>query len=242
MLKNKVIIVTGASSGIGKSIADSCVLQGAYVVYSDIHKVWTDLPENRAEYVSCDVSQYDQVKQLIEYTYSKHGKIDGMVNNAGIGKVGGILETDIKTWNDVIGVNLSGVFYGTQLVAQKMKEKGTQGSIVNMSSILGSVGLVGAVAYCASKGGVVQLTRASALDLAPSHIRVNAIAPGFIETQMTKDFQENKELLDMVEKNTPLGHMGKPEDIASLAVFLLSDQSAYITGQVHFVDGGWTAR
>jgi NAD(P)-dependent dehydrogenase (short-subunit alcohol dehydrogenase family) len=123
-----------------------------------------------------------------------------------------------------------------------MKEKGVSGSIINTSSILGSVGFNNSIAYCASKGGVVQITHAAAIDLAQYKIRVNAVAPGFIETQMTKGVLENEELKRQIDSLTPLGHFGKPNDIANAALYLASDESVYVTGNILFVDGGWTSR
>jgi NAD(P)-dependent dehydrogenase (short-subunit alcohol dehydrogenase family) len=165
-----------------------------------------------------------------------------MVNNAGIGETAGILETTDESWNKIISVNLSGVFYGTREAAKYMKEAGIAGSIINMSSILGTVGLQGTVGYCAAKGGVVQLTHASSLDLAPVNIRVNAVAPGFIKTNMTKDYLANDGFSQMVVASTPLGKTGDPEDIANAALYLASKDAKYVTGTILYVDGGWTAR
>ncbi len=235
-LTDRVAIVTGSSSGIGLSIAQELEKQGAKVVFSDV-KENSDQPN----YFKCDVSDYNQVKSLIDFTIEKFGKLDIMVNNAGIGALGGILETKPEDWQKVMNVNLSGVFYGTQLAALKMKELGISGSIINISSILGSVGLKSALAYCASKGGVVQLTKAAALDLALDNIRVNAIAPGFITTEMTKDVLNNQDFLNMVKFNTPLERVGEVIDIAGAALYLASPMSKYVTGIVLHVDGGWTA-
>ncbi|HZJ40816.1 MAG TPA: SDR family oxidoreductase, partial [Candidatus Saccharimonadales bacterium] len=139
-------------------------------------------------------------------------------------------------------INLFGVFYGSQLAAQAMKDRGVKGSIINLSSILGTVGLQGSIAYCTAKGGVVQLTRAAALDLAPLGIRINAIAPGFIKTNMTKDILKDETFSNMVKTSTPLGYAGEPSDIANAALYLASDEAKYVTGTVLHVDGGWTAR
>ena len=241
-LKNKVAIVTGAASGIGKAIAEKFLKEGAKVVFADV-SLPTGFTHNETQFfIQCDVSKSDQVDALIRKSVEKFRTIDIMVNNAGIGTVGGILETTDEIWNKTIGVNLSGVFYGIRAAARVMKEKNIKGSIINISSILGEVGMAGAISYCASKGGIVQLTHAAALDLAPLNIKVNAIAPGFIETNMTKESLANPDFQKMVESNTPLGHAGKAEDIANTALFLASDESPYITGDVLFVDGGWTAR
>jgi NAD(P)-dependent dehydrogenase (short-subunit alcohol dehydrogenase family) len=243
-LENKVAIITGAASGIGKAAADLFVAEGARVVYSDIYDAPNDLTidAEKAIYVKCDVSKRAEVAALIQKTLEKFSALDIMVNNAGVGTVGSILEASDEVWDKTIGVNLSGTFYGVQLAAQVMKEKGIKGSIINLSSILGTVGLPGTVAYCASKGGIVQLTHAAALDLAAHGIRINAIAPGFIMTNMTKGMLNNDSFSKLVKGNTPLGYVGVPDDIAYAALYLASDESKYVTGTILHVDGGWTAR
>lgn len=240
-MENKVAIVTGAASGIGKAIADKYILEGASVVYSDIADS-LELSNDKSIYIKCDVASSLEVEDLVKRTVEKFGRLDVMVNNAGIGSLGGIMDADNECWDKTIAVNLSGVFYGCRAASRVMKEKGIKGSIINMSSILGKVGLAGAVAYCSSKGGIVQLTHAAALDLAPLGIRINAIAPGFIETGMTKDVLANETFGNMVKSSTPLGYVGKPEDIANAAVYLGADESSYVTGEVIYVDGGWTAK
>ncbi len=242
LLENKVAIVTGASSGIGLEIAKQLESENVRVVYSDVVEMNEDLNPEKAIFIKCDVSQKDQVENLINKTLEKFSRIDIMINNAGIGALGGILEVSHEDWQRVIDINLSGTFYGTQLAAIKMKELNIKGSIINLSSILGTVGLPSALAYCSSKGGVVQLTRAAALDLAPYGIRVNAIAPGFIKTKMTEDVLKDEGFKTMVENNTPLGYPGEVDDIAHLAVYLASDKSKYVTGQIMHVDGGWISR
>lgn len=240
-MKDKVAIVTGAASGIGKAIADGYLAEGAKVVYSDINDSFTVNHEN-ALYIKCDVSKSEEVEYLISVALEKFNGLDVMVNNAGIGGLGGILDATNESWDKTIAINLSGVFYGARAAAKVMKERGVKGSIINMSSILGKVGLPSTVCYCASKGGVVQLTHAAALDVAPYGIRVNAIAPGFITTAMTKDVLENDSFNQMVLASTPMGHVGEVADIATAAVYLGSDESKYVTGEVLYVDGGWTAK
>ncbi len=240
-LKNKVAIVTGASSGIGLSIAQHLENAGAKVVYSDINKTKIELNQEQAIFKKCDVSSKTEVEDLINITLEKFGRLDIMVNNAGIGSLGGILEVEEEDFKNVIDINLNGVFYGTQLAALKMKELDIKGSIINLSSILGTVGLASALSYCSSKGAVVQLTRAASLDLAPLGIRVNAIAPGFIKTKMTEEVLKDENFSNMVKNNTPLGYPGEVEDIAALALYLASDDAKYVTGQIIHVDGGWTA-
>jgi NAD(P)-dependent dehydrogenase (short-subunit alcohol dehydrogenase family) len=172
----------------------------------------------------------------------KFKRLDIMVNNAGIGTLGSILDTNDKIWQDTIGVNLSGVFYGTRAASIAMRDLKINGAIINMTSILGTVGFPGAVSYCSAKGGVTNLTRASAIDLAPLGIRVNAIAPAFIKTKMTEGVLTDKNFKKMISDNTPLGYVGEPEDIAKAALFLATEDSSYVTGETLHVDGGWTAR
>ncbi|MFW5884713.1 MAG: SDR family NAD(P)-dependent oxidoreductase [Patescibacteria group bacterium] len=244
-LENKVAIVTGAASGIGKAIGEEFLKEGAKVVFSDIkeeNNLVDEENEENAEFIKCDVSNADQVKHLVEETANRFGKMDVIVNNAGVGSQKSILEETDEDWEKILKINLFGVFYGTKAAANYMKDHHIKGSIINMSSILGKVGLQGAVSYCASKGGVVQTTHASSLDLAPYEIRVNAIAPGFIKTKMTEAVLENDDFRNMVESNTPLGHVGDAQDIAKAAVYLASDESKYVTGEVLYVDGGWRAR
>ncbi len=241
-LENKIAIVTGAASGIGQAIADTYIAEGACVVYADLNQGDLKLDGKKAIFVKCDVSKKEEVENLVKVTIEKFGKLDIMVNNAGVGDSAGVLDATYENWDKVISINLSGVFYGAHLAALAMKDKGIKGSIINMSSILGSVGLAGAVSYCAAKGGVVQLTHASALDLAPHGIRINAIAPGFIATNMTKGILTNEGFGNMVKSNTPLGYVGEPQDIANAALYLASDDSKYVTGTILYVDGGWTAR
>ncbi len=240
-LENKVAIVTGASSGIGLSIAKYLENAGAKLVYSDVNELETELNYRQAIFKKCDVSSKLDVEDLINVTLEKFGRLDIMVNNAGIGSLGGILEVEEDDFKKVIDINLNGTFYGTKLAALKMKELNIKGSIINLSSILGTVGLASALSYCSSKGAVVQLTRAASLDLAPLCIRVNAIAPGFIKTKMTEEVLKDENFSNMVKNNTPLGYPGEVEDIAAAALYLASDDAKYVTGQIIHVDGGWTS-
>lgn len=242
-LKDKVAIVTGAASGIGQAIGDLFVAEGAKVIYSDIHEEATHLAlmSGQAEYVKCNVAERSEVEALVKATIDKFGHLDIMVNNAGVGTLGSILDVSDEVWETTIKVNLYGVFYGSQIAAQIMKEKNIKGSIVNISSILGTVGMASTVSYCASKGGVVQLTHAASLDLAPFGIRINAVAPGFIATKMTEGVLQDEAFNKMVNTNTPLGYVGESLDIAQAVLYLASDESKYVTGTVLHVDGGWTA-
>ena len=240
-LENKVAIVTGASSGLGKAISEMFLQEGAKVVFSDVNDYSGNLGEN-AVFMKADVSKKEEVEALVKLAIEKFGSLNVLVNNAGVGLTGELATLDDAIWQKVIDINLNGVFYGLRASAKYMKDNNIKGSIINMSSILGHVGFRGASAYCASKGAVNQLTGTSALELAPFGIRVNSIAPGFIKTNMTKGIEENKTSNAMIEGATPLGHMGEPNDIAYAAVYLASDESKFVTGSVMYVDGGWIAQ
>ncbi|MFA7364950.1 MAG: SDR family NAD(P)-dependent oxidoreductase [Patescibacteria group bacterium] len=240
-LENKIAIVTGASSGLGEAMAKMFLKEGAKVVFSDINDASEDLGDN-AIFVKADVSKQDEVKNLIDTAIKEFGGLDIIVNNAGIGLTGEVIGMDESVWSKVLDINLNGVFYGLKAAAEYMKEKSIKGSIINISSILGHVGFRTAAAYCASKGAVNQLTRTAALEFAPFGIRVNAIAPGFIETQMTKGIKENEAADAAVVGAIPMGHMGESDDIAYAAVYLASNESKFVTGSIMYVDGGWIAQ
>ncbi|MDD2274501.1 MAG: SDR family oxidoreductase [Candidatus Pacebacteria bacterium] len=232
-LENKIAIVTGSSSGIGKAIAEKFIREGAKVVFSDVNEI------DNVLFKKCDVSKSNEVNDLINFCLEKFGGLDIMVNNAGIGTLADITTLTDEEWQKVIGINLSGVFYGARAASKVMKEGG---SIINMSSILGSVGFANAVAYCAAKGGVDQITKAGALDLSKKGIRINSIAPGFIKTNMTKGLQEDEAYSSFINMMTPMGRMGDVEDIANAAVYLASSDSKYTTGTTLYVDGGYRAQ
>lgn len=238
-IENKIAIVTGSSSGIGKAIAERFIKEGAKVVFSDINEIDVSQFGDKALFKKCDVSKSNEVDELINFCLEKFGNLDIMVNNAGIGTAADITAITDEEWQKVININLSGVLYGARAASRVMKEGG---SIINMSSILGSVGFANTVAYCAAKGGVNQITKAGALDLSKKGIRINSIAPGFIKTNMTKGLQEDETTKKFLEGMTPLGYLGEPEDIASATVYLASDDSKYVTGNILYVDGGWTAQ
>ena len=242
-LKDKVAIVTGAASGLGLAIAEKFLAEGAKVVFSDLndYSKKDSLGENGI-FIKADVSKKEEVENLVKIAVEKFGSLNVIVNNAGIGLTGEITEMSDDVWQKVIDVNLNGVFYGLRSASKFMKDNKVKGSIINMASILGKVGFRTASAYCASKGGVNQLTRATSLELAPFGIRVNSIAPGFIKTEMTKDIQDDQTANAAISAATPLGYMGEPNDIAYAAVYLASDESKYVTGSVLYVDGGWTAQ
>ncbi len=244
-LANKIAIVTGASSGIGLAIAEKFLSEGAKVVLSDVNEVGQEIANKYGEqamFIKCDVSKSAEVDALVEQAVKKFGRLDIMVNNAGIATSGTASDTSDEVWHKTIEVNLSGVFYGLRAAAKIMLAQKSAGAIINMTSIAGSVGFNGSLAYCASKGGITQLTRAAAIDLAKSKIRVNAIAPGVIDTNMTKAYLADPGFQQLMANMTPMGHVGQPENIADAALYLASEASSYTTGQILHVDGGWTAQ
>ena len=249
-LQDKVAIITGSRRGIGRGIALAFAKEGCKVVVSDyvedkdgkntaneIKKLGSD-----AIFVKADVSKEKDVKNLVGKAVKKFGKLNIMVNNAGIVSFGTADTLTEKDWDKVINVNLKGVFFGTKYAAKQMLKQGKGGRIINISSIAGLVGFPGISAYCASKGGVTEFTREAALDYASKGITVNAVNPGVIETDMTKGMIEDKETSKNLLENTPVGRFGNPEDIGNAAVFLALDESSFITGHNLVVDGGWTAR
>ncbi len=238
-LEGKVAIVTGGSSGIGKAIVERYAWEGAEVVVADVdeEKGQEVAEETDSDFIQCDVSEWEEVENLVEETVERHGKLDIIVNNAGIGAVEGIEDMDVEDYKQIRSINLDGVTYGCKAAAPHLKE--TEGVIINMASIYGLVGDKGSTAYNIAKGGVVNMTRSVANDLAEHNVRVNSICPGFVETPMTEGLGE--EFQAHIENMTPLERMAEPEEISSVAAFLASDEASYITGANIPVDGGWTS-
>ncbi|HEX30414.1 TPA: 3-oxoacyl-[acyl-carrier-protein] reductase [Candidatus Poribacteria bacterium] len=242
ILKDKVAIITGSARGIGKSIATLFARQGAKVVISDIadeigEKTAQEIRElgGEAIYLHCDVSDPEDVERLIRSTVESFGRLDILVNNAGITRDSLLVRMRDEDWNRVISINLTGTFNCTRAAAKVMMRQ-RDGCIINIASVAGIMGNVGQVNYSASKAGVIGITKSAARELAGRGVRVNAIAPGFIMTEMTAKLPEaeRERILEMV----PLGKPGTPEDVANVALFLASDAARYITGQVIRVDGG----
>ncbi|PKM83949.1 MAG: short-chain dehydrogenase [Firmicutes bacterium HGW-Firmicutes-13] len=248
-LYNKVAIITGGSSGIGESSARLFAEEGAKVVIVDINKekgeiVAKEIKDRGKEalFIKADISKEDEVKFMVEETVNSFKKIDILFNNAGIAKLSPVHELDEKEWDRVININLKGAYLCSKHVIPYMKKQ-KEGSIINTASIAGVVGFPGAAAYCASKGGLRLLTRNMALDYAPDSIRVNDICPAVIETPMTLDKEAlGEEAMSRMAGLHPLGRIGKPEEVAVLAVFLASSESSFITGSSFMVDGGYTAK
>ncbi len=249
-LEGKVVIVTGSDRGIGKGIAICLAKEGCKVVVNsykeseEARKTVEEIKKSGSDaiFIKANVTREIDVRDLVEKTVKKFEKLDILVNNAGILVSGTVTTLTEKDWDRQMDVNLKGVFLCTKYAVQQMLKQGKGGRIINVSSIAGLVGFPGISAYCASKGGVTELTREVALDYAKYGITVNAINPGVIVTDMTKGMLDDNTTRKMLMENTPVGRFGQPEDIGNAAVFLALDESSFITGHNLVVDGGWTAR
>ncbi|EKN70985.1 short-chain dehydrogenase/reductase SDR [Neobacillus bataviensis LMG 21833] len=251
-LKDKVAIITGAGSGQGKASAKLFASEGASVVIAE----WNEENGKQVEqelvnagytavFMKTDISNEENVRSVIDQVVERFGRIDILFNNAGIGfssrsryKMAPLLETPLGDWNQILSINLNGVYLMSKYVLPIMIKQ-ESGSIVNNSSLNGVLGVTGADAYTASKGGVVALTRVMAVDYGKHNIRVNCICPGAIDTPMIAEVLDNEKIAKSYATN-PLRRVGKPEEIAHAALFLSSDESSYITGLIMPVDGGWS--
>ena len=241
-LQNKVALVTGGAQGIGKTISEELVRNGAHVVLGDVNlegaQATAEAINNNggsASAVKIDVSNPAEVKQVFDSILKDKKPIDIMINNAGITRDGLMIRMKEADWDRVLNINLKGTFLCSQQAAkQMMKQK--SGAIVNIASIVGVMGNFGQANYSASKAGVIGLTKTLAREVAPRGIRVNAVAPGFIDTEMTRVLDESvrQSLIEQI----PMAKLGLPEDVARCVAFLVSDRSSYITGQVINVNGG----
>ncbi len=252
-LDQRVAIITGGGTGIGRSIALEFAKEGADVVISsrnmaNLEKVAEEIKAlgRRSLAIATDVSVKGQAQNMVKQTVDKFGKIDILVNNAAIIHVAMLLDTSEEVWDEVIDINLKGVFLCTQAVAKQMIEQ-RYGKIINISSICGRGGALGdGPSYCASKAGVIQLTQCAAFELGSYGINVNCIAPGLIMTPMARSTQKTPEefeqFIEERKKAAVLGRVGDPEDIATVALFLASEASSFISGQTIPVDGGRTNR
>jgi glucose 1-dehydrogenase len=246
-LQDKVAIVTGAARGIGLGIAKRFVTEGAKVVLADIDERAGALEAKHlganARFVACDVGDSAQVNRMVEEACKVFGgDIDVLINNAGIVHGAEFLDLKEEDFDRVLRVNLKGAFLVAQAVAHRMVkqvEAGRRpGTIVNMSSINSVVAIGNQIPYCVSKGGIAQLTRSTSLALAPHGIRVNAIGPGSVMTEMLATVAKDLDARRRMMSRTPMGRFAEPEEIASVAVFLASDDASYVTGETIFVDGG----
>ena len=244
-LKGKVAVVTGAARGLGRACAQCMAAEGAKVVVSDINR---DDGEKTAEsilsgggearFISCDVGDRAQVDALIAGVVEAYGRLDSAVANAGIVHGCDFLDLTEEDFDRVLRVNLKGVFLTGQAAARQMVAQGDGGTIINMSSINAVVAIPNYISYVTAKGGVNQLTKGMALALADKGIRVNAIGPGSIMTEMLKSVVNDRDAMHKVLSRTPMGRAGEPEEIGRIAVFLASGDSSYMTGEVVYADGG----
>jgi NAD(P)-dependent dehydrogenase (short-subunit alcohol dehydrogenase family) len=245
-LKGKTGLVTGAGSGIGKALATGLAEAGAKVALAGRTLKKIELAANElsasgleAIPVQVDMAEADSIFQLVDTLLGRLGRIDFLFNNAGMIHRAPLEEFPIEEWEEMVKTNLTGPFLLSQAVARHMIEKEIKGSIVNTSSLIAVFGGVNVSAYAATKGGLTQLTKSMCNDLAKYGIRVNAIGPGWVKTELTQALQNDPERFQSITDRIPLGRWAAPEDLAGLAVFLASDASAYITGQVIFIDGGY---
>jgi NAD(P)-dependent dehydrogenase (short-subunit alcohol dehydrogenase family) len=249
MLKNKVVLVTGAASGIGRAIALVAAREGAHLVLSDTDAhAGNDTADQvralgaEALFAQSDVGKPEDAQALVEQTMAHHGRLDVACNNAGIGGASALLaDYPVDAWAQVININLSGVFYGMKAQIPAMLINGG-GAIVNTASILGMVGSATSPAYVAAKHGVIGLTQSAAIAYSGQGVRVNAIGPGFIHTPMVQALEKDANVKAALIAAHPIGRLGLPEEVAELVVWLASDRASFVTGSYHPVDGGYLAR
>lgn len=246
-LTGKVAIVTGAGRGIGKVIAKALAAAHAGVVVNDVDlnaamqaSKEIESSGGKALAAKADVRNRSEIHSMVQMAIRELGGIHVLVNNAGVILRKPAEEISEEEWNAVIDINLKGNFLCAQTVAKAMIKEGDGGRIINISSIMGSVALPPRAAYCASKGGIIALTKDLAAEWAKYRITVNTILPGWTITEMTQSYFSQEQVRQFLLERIPLNRLGKPEDVANLAVFLASDYSDYITGQAICVDGGWT--
>lgn len=240
-LRDQVVIITGAARGIGAACAQRFAREGAHLILADVDEAIGKATAQalRAEFVRCDVAQKSDVEALVAQTLFLHGRVDVLVNNAGIFKAAPFLDVTQEDFDAVLRVNLKGSFLMLQAVARAMVATGSKGRIVNMSSVNGVLAIPAIASYNISKGGVNQLTRAAALALADHGIRVNAVAPGTIATELAAQAVLTDEAAKArILSRTPMRRLGQPEEIAEVVAWLASNASSYLTGEIITADGG----
>ena len=242
MTEQKIALITGGAQGIGYACAEALAEDGARIVLADINQEGVEAAAeklgNDTVAIACDMSDPEQIQQMFDRIESEVGPVSILVNNAGVANPGDFLETSVEDFQTVINVNLIGTFVALQRAAKTMVEKNIAGAIVNMSSINAQVSIPSIPAYCASKGGVMQLTKSTALSLAPHGIRVNAVGPGSIDTAMIASVNASPEAMKMVMSRTPLQRLGSAREVGDVVAFLASDKASYISGETIYVDGG----
>ena len=242
MADTEIALITGGAQGIGYACAEAISESGARIVLADIN---ADGVNTAAEKLGgdttamvCDMADADQIAAMFDRIESEIGPVSILVNCAGIAIPNDFLETPLEEFTSVIDINLVGTFVATQRAAKTMIANDIKGAIVNMSSVNAQISIPTIAAYCASKGGVMQLTKASALALAPHGIRVNAVGPGSIDTAMMAGVNADPDAMSMVMSRTPLKRIGEPREIGDVVAFLASEKASYITGETVYVDGG----
>ncbi|MBT8460384.1 MAG: SDR family oxidoreductase [Boseongicola sp.] len=241
MTDTPLALVTGGAQGIGYASAQALMAEGFRVILADIKADGVADAASELGAVAglvCDMGDADQVLAMFDKIEAEHGPVSALVNNAGIAAAGDFLDYDLATFDRVIDINLRGVFVATQRAGKAMVANGIEGAIVNMSSINAQVAIPAIPAYCASKGGVMQLTKVAALALAPHNIRVNAVGPGSIDTEMMAGVNANPEAMKTAMSRTPLKRPGTAREIGDVVAFLCSKKASYITGETIYVDGG----
>ncbi len=241
-LANKVAVVTGGARGIGRGIAQRFVAEGCRVMIGDVleerlAETVAELGENCAGIVA-DISQQADAQRLIDEAVAHFGQLDVCVNNAAISRLASLLDLSEEDFDAVMGVNIKGAFLVSQAAARRMVEQGHGGAIVNLSSINAIVAIPGLTAYTISKGAIHQLTRSGAVQLAQHGIRINAIGPGTIDTEMAAGLLADPEAKEKIMSRIPLGRLGGTDEIAAIALFLACDESSYVTGETIYADGG----
>jgi NAD(P)-dependent dehydrogenase (short-subunit alcohol dehydrogenase family) len=253
-LEDKVAVITGAASGQGWAAAMLFAKEGAKVVVADLNdegaqEVVREITGSGGEAAAArvDVSREAEVEAMIRQAVDEFGRLDVLFNNAGVGysasdrmKMASVVETPEKDWDAILAINLKGAAMGCKHAIPIMEEQGG-GAIVNNASINALVGLPGADAYTAAKGGIVSLTRVLAVEWGPKNIRVNCICPGGVDTPMIAPVLSDEQVLSFMRASTPLGRLARPEETARVALFLASDEASYLNGAIIPVDGGWTA-
>lgn len=243
-LENKVAIITGGASGIGKACAELFIQEGAKVCITDLNEdlgnqVAAELGEN-CIFIKADASSVEDNKSIVEKTVEKFGKLNIAVNNAGIGgEANKVADMSIEGWKRVIDINLNGVFYGMHYQIPEIKKHG--GSIINMASILGSVGFPNSAAYVAAKHGVVGMTKSAAWEYATEGVRINSVGPAFIKTPLV-DQSLDPESIEFLKSQHAFERLGEPMEVAELVLWLASDKSSFATGTYYPIDGGYLAK
>jgi NAD(P)-dependent dehydrogenase (short-subunit alcohol dehydrogenase family) len=252
-VEGKVALITGGASGLGAATARRFASEGAKVMLTDVDAEAGVAVASEAEaaggvaaFIAHDVTNQDDWRRAVEATVERFGRLDVLVNNAGVsGGPQDLMTLDYEAWRRTLSFNLDGVFLGLRFAGPAIAASGG-GSVINISSILGKVGMGGAAAYCASKGGVALLTKAAALEWAPLGIRVNSVHPGFIDTPMVsgalRQVENANEMRDMIISRHALARLGVPREIADAVLFLASDEASFMTGAELVVDGGYTAQ